>query len=206
MDQRAYWNEFYGQNLITGPSDFAKWVSLQPYLKNLHLIDWGCGSGRDGLFLTNIMKKVTLVDNSDSAIRRVKQRIEQEQILNAEVLVSDVGKDSKIEINSDVGIIHYARFFLHAIDDNKLSTYINSVSLIGKEQSSRFATFEYRVEDLDENLEYTFGNHRRWLRNKDVVSEIMSNLGWALKVEEVSRDFAIFQKEKPLVARQVFIQ
>jgi len=205
MDQRTYWDEFYASNRIEEPSDFAMWVGGQSQFIGTHLVDWGCGSGRDGLYLAKYMERVTLIDNSEIAIQSVNQRIMFEHISNAKGFVEDIREQESMAGSVNQTVVHYARFFLHAIDDQALLNFINLISRFGQSKNMRRAAFEYRIEDLDSNLEYVYGNHERWLRSPEFVTSLMRDAGWQLENEIIGRDLAVFREERPLVARQFFL-
>ena len=204
MDQRDYWDRFYAQSKIEEPSSFAIWVGNQTDFAGKHLVDWGCGSGRDGLYLAKFMDKVTLIDNSEVAIQNVNRRISSEKLTNAHGLVEDIhARELKLN-NVGQTLLHYARFFLHAIDDQGLLDFIQLISTLEAAIDTRLAVFEYRILDSHLDLEYVYGNHERWLRSPEFVTELMTSAGWQLKNEIVGRDLAVFHEERPLVVRQTF--
>lgn len=204
MDQRTYWDRFYASTKIEDPSDFAIWIGNQSQFAGKHLVDWGCGTGRDGLYLAKFMEHITLVDNSEIAIQNVNKRILSEQIRNAKGFVKDIQMRESLLGNVSNSIIHYARFFLHAIDDQCLANFIRLISGFEKFNNLGWAVFEYRILDSQVDLEYVYGNHQRWLRSPEYVSTIMEEAGWRLETELISREFAVFQEERPLVTRQIF--
>lgn len=204
MDQRTYWDQFYTNTKIENPSDFAIWISNQSQLLGKHLVDWGCGSGRDGLYLAKFMDQITLVDNSEMAIQSVNERILYEHIGNAKGFVKDIQAQDSLLENLSNCVIHYARFFLHAIDDQGLANFIRLISSFEKSDNVAWASFEYRIMDPQDDLEYVYGNHQRWLRSPEYVATIMKEAGWQLETEFIGREFAVFHEERPLVARQIF--
>lgn len=66
---QAYWNAYY--TVHTGqseePSEFAKSI-VDKMIVGRHLLELGCGNGRDSLFFLKNGLKVTAVDASDVAI------------------------------------------------------------------------------------------------------------------------------------------
>lgn len=68
------------------------------------VIEFGCGEGRDSIFLAKSGFDVTAIDNAPSAIQRAKERANEEGI-NANFIVSDVTDLTGIPDNSyDLGV------------------------------------------------------------------------------------------------------
>lgn len=204
MNQTKYWDDFYSHGLVLEPSNFAKWVQTFFDLENFQLLDWGCGNGRDGLFLSKFADNLVMLDSSVNAISFIRGEIDKRRITNAIAQVFDVNN-----VNNSVDfvtrdVLHYARFFLHAIDDLGLINFFNHLSKFASKSESSFAVFEYRVEEDSENLFFIYGDHSRWLRDPSMVVQQMLICGWKLRFEHIGRDLAVFKDENPLIARQVF--
>ena len=67
-----YWNNFYKNKINMLPTQFAVFVANEYPEKN-NVIDFGCGSGRDTLFLAKFYKKVIGIDASNEIIARNKK-------------------------------------------------------------------------------------------------------------------------------------
>ena len=64
--EKEYWDTFYKQEKtksdILPPSQFAAFTAGMLSTKESLIIDYGCGTGRDSIFLTNYAEKVIAVD------------------------------------------------------------------------------------------------------------------------------------------------
>ncbi len=204
MNQSSYWDDFYAQGVNLEPSSFAMWLQTYINLKTFELLDWGCGNGRDGLFLSQFAAKVVMFDSSSKAISVINDVIKKESITNSIAQVFDINNSNNYEDFDGGDIVHYARFFLHAIDDSGMSNFFRHLNEISKKMNRSLAVFEYRIEEDQENLYYTYGNHSRWLRAPSTIVREMSDRGWELKFEDIGKGLAVFGEENPLIARQVF--
>jgi len=204
LNQTRYWDDFYSHGAYLEPSSFAKWVQTYIKLGNFQLFDWGCGNGRDGLFLSKFAKEVVMLDSSSTAISDISGEINKKGIKNSRAEIFDINDSNDYENFVLHDVIHYARFFLHAIDDAGLVNFFNHLSEFAHRSEHCLAVFEYRVEENSENLYFIYGNHSRWLRNPSSVSQHMLNRGWEVKFENIGKDLAVFKDENPLIARQVF--
>jgi hypothetical protein len=204
VNQSDYWNQFYQKFEVTAPSDFAVSISDSLDLFNLHLIDWGCGSGRDGLYLSGFAKKVSLIDSSSEAIRNIQKVLVEKNISNADACVLDISATSDLPFRLNENILHYARFFLHAINDEGLNSFINLISCNSSAGFLHQAAFEYRILDSSQSITYTYGNHSRWLRSPLDITNAMNHRGWNLVSEVIGKNLAVFNEENPTVVRQIF--
>ena len=71
---KHYWNEYYTHNpasIDNKPSEFAKYIEADYlYEKNpAHILELGCGNGRDSLFFLSKGHKIIAIDESDVAIK-----------------------------------------------------------------------------------------------------------------------------------------
>ncbi|MBQ9361462.1 MAG: adenylyl-sulfate kinase [Lachnospiraceae bacterium] len=113
---RKYWNQFY-MRLKSGldkPSDFAVEVNkrLRPHS---HIMELGCGNGRDSLFFLSQGHSVIAVDGSDAAIDRLNGLTATDK--NALFVCDDFVKCHALyQMQYDCV---YSRFTLHAIDDDQ---------------------------------------------------------------------------------------
>ena len=204
MNQSGYWDDFYTQGISLEPSGFAVWLQKYIDLKNFELFDWGCGNGRDGLFLSEFAAKVVMLDSSKKAISVINDVIDKKGITNSIAQVFDINESIKYEGLDEGAILHYARFFLHAIDDAGLTNFLHHLTEISNKGDRSLAVFEYRIEEDSENLYYTYGNHSRWLRTPSTIVQRMFDRGWELIFEDIGKGLAVFGDENPLIARQVF--
>jgi len=66
------------------------------------VLDMGCGSGRNALYLSQLGFEVTAVDNNPNAIQRLQQIVAEENINNIQAQVYDL---NQAEFSEDYGFI-----------------------------------------------------------------------------------------------------
>ena len=113
---RNYWNQFYTdiKEGLTEPSQFAKDIVGQ-LIPGKHLLELGCGNGRDSLFFLKNGLRVTAVDASDIAVENLNNIV----VNNDDALfVCDnfVKCQSLYQLKYDY---IYSRFTLHAINEEQ---------------------------------------------------------------------------------------
>jgi len=112
--------------------------------RNVHLLDFACGTGRITEFLENHVKTSTGVDVSDSMLAVARKKLKRTEIIKADITVENILKPRKFNL------ITAFRFFLNA------------------EPELRSATIKALVELLDEDGYLVFNNHQNsgspWIR------------------------------------------
>ena len=106
--------------------------------RDVHLLDFACGTGRITALLENRAKTSTGVDVSDSMLAIARERLKRTQIIKADITVQNVLKPRKFNL------ITAFRFFLNA------------------EPELRCGALRALVEVLDEDGCFVFNNHRNW--------------------------------------------
>ena len=106
--------------------------------RDVHLLDFACGTGRITALLEKRVKTSTGVDVSGSMLAIAREKLKRTQIIEADITVQNVLKPRKFNL------ITAFRFFLNA------------------EPELRTATLRALVEVLDEDGYFVFNNHRNW--------------------------------------------
>lgn len=173
-ENAAYWDKFYGDQQVPGtPSDFAVFVAQQfPHLA--FVVDVGCGNGRDSSFFLGLGVPVLSVDQSEVAIEALQQKhvgenlvsfaadIEsQDLILKIDTWLQSMGSESE-------GII-YARFFLHAINDQQEDAFLDAVSKWAKVRPIAIC-LEFRTHRDAERKKVTAHHYRRYMDPEAFIS------------------------------------
>lgn len=109
MDKN-YWENIYAkQNKEFFPSLFAQYVVKQFDIKGKHLVELGCGNGRDALYFAREEARVLAIDQCENAFELMKYRCNK--IENIEFLCADFTMLDKLPQHDIV----YSRFTLHSI-------------------------------------------------------------------------------------------
>lgn len=128
---KEYWNEYYkslGYDRIE-PSDFAQYIVMELPLKS-HILELGCGNGRDSLFFLDKGHDVIAVDSSNTAIDMLNRLTQG--FRNAMFICDDFVKCSTLY--QMIYDCIYSRFTLHAITDEQETELLNNVrSSLGRD-------------------------------------------------------------------------
>ena len=112
--------------------------------RDVHLLDFACGTGRITEFLENRVKTSTGVDVSGSMLAIAREKLKQTEIIEADITAENILKPRKFNL------ITAFRFFLNA------------------EPELRYSAMETLAELLDEEGYLVFNNHQNsgspWLR------------------------------------------
>ncbi|SET78221.1 class I SAM-dependent methyltransferase [Geodermatophilus poikilotrophus] len=203
--QRDYWEDFYGSadvdRVPPAESGFASWVT-QRLPETAGIVDVGTGTARDARFFARSGRRVLAVDYSSAAIDRGRDLARREgwaadfEVVN----LADLHQVAELAAGLDPHVDWhlYARFLIHAIDDqarSNLWTLAGAVARRGGE-----CWFEFRTS-RDEREQHVFGEHfRRYLDPEHVALEAKER---ELKVLELveGRGLAPYGDEDPWVAR-----
>lgn len=210
---KKFWDEYYkngaGQNVfLEEPSYFARDVSakLKPAM---HILDIGCGNGRDGLYFAELGCDVTLCDYSQNAIAHCDS-VANEKLLNVTTQVLNItdGADTVAFAKSHAQLydVVYARFFLHAISDlGRKNLFFLSKNVL---KQGGVLLVEYRAlpegvrqQDYETKIRYENGKHFRRLLSRVEVDAEANQAGLVIESSFVSYGLAKFRNEDPLIGR-----
>ena len=203
MELKNYWDNFYKSKFNLLPSQFAVFVANE-YPEKKSLIDFGCGLARDTIFFKKFYENVIGIDSSSQAIN-LNKNLEKSfknltfllnDLSNVQSLVNVIQKTLKDVENS----IFYARFFLHAIDENVENNFLNIYKFL-KTNNSLLAV-EFRTIE-DRNLKKEFGNHyRRFIDPNQFISKL-NTLGISVIYFREGQGFAKYKSDDAYVARLI---
>jgi SAM-dependent methyltransferase len=207
-----YWDDFYASRSDTPdqPSDFAHWLADRLGEIDL-LLEFGCGAGRDAIFFGKSKTRlVVATDASQAALTRLESRAEYLTLSNLITRQTSLALPASLSrlshaldelresFDGAVRTVFYSRFLLHAVSEDSQQNLFNFVATQAR-QGDVFAA-EYRAADL-ETHQYVFGTHYRRPNDPDQVAQMCRNSGFTTVESFLSNDFAVYQSERPLVAR-----
>lgn len=202
-----YWNSFYaGKNLsfLALPSQFATFALGEILTGDWGgdridgVIEFGCGNGRDSHFFSSYGLEVLAIDASVEAIEICQAR---NQYVNASFLsrrATESGPDIEAFLVGKKKIAVYARFFMHAINDEDQQEFLRILGRNLPEGCPLF--FEYRTL-ADAEQEKIFGDHyRRYLDHEKTLLSI-EDAGFSVIYEVEGRGLAKYKDEDAKVGR-----
>ena len=191
-----YWNDYYANRKAdfeskSEPSLFAC-AMLQKYMKSgEHLVELGCGNGRDSLYFAKNGLHVTGIDASKVAIKKLQEEI----LLDNCLFICDdfVSADSIYQIQYDYC---YSRFTLHAINEQQETQILKKAYDMLKENGYLFIEArsvndkKYGVGlEVERNAYISDGHYRRFIILSELVSKL-ENIGFIIIESAESDKFA----------------
>ncbi len=173
-ENAAYWDKFYGdQQGPTTPSDFALFVARQ-FPQLAFVVDVGCGNGRDSSFFLGLGVPVLAVDQSEVAIGALQKKHVGENLVSFAANIESPDLIFKIDrwlksIESNCEGIIYARFFLHAINDEQEDAFLDAVSKWAKIHPITIC-LEFRTQHDAQRTKVTAHHYRRYMDPKAFLS------------------------------------
>lgn len=207
MPETGYWDRYYQSQQQPGvlvPSQFATFVASEFLGAATHIVDIGCGNGRDTVFFGRQGFKVLGVDGSSQAVAlcRKKARSEDVEFLCNEV--SDPLLSEKLRaFVLGAPVVFYARFFLHAIDEAAEAAFLRAVrSACGSTDS---VAVEFRTKRDEAQAKVTPNHYRRFIDPMDFM-EAAHKAGFRISYYVEGFGYAKFRNDDAHVARFILTQ
>ena len=207
ITEKEYWNKFYQEHskniLFSIPSQFCCLMATE-INTDKGIAEFGCGNGRDSIFLARHGFDVVAMDLSSEAI--TQNNSNTKDYPNIAFYSGDVSKQEDVNllldkaraISKDKNTVVYSRFFLHSLDDAQENSFLQSLSetLIKEDQ----IYFEFRTNQ-DENTKKVYENHFRRFVHADKFLEKLKQHGFEVNYHIEGIGMAKFKNEDPVVAR-----
>ncbi|MCI0992919.1 class I SAM-dependent methyltransferase [Pseudomonas corrugata] len=206
VEKSSYWDSFYSsrkRGAPAYPSQFAAFAVNE--LTDVDgVIEFGCGNGRDSEFFAACGFDLLGLDASVEAIELCRSRSAHEHTRYVQCLAGAARDEIKGFLKNKRKVAVYARFFLHAIDENEAGAFLDLLSVLLPAQSQVF--FEYRTTD-DAEQEKIFGtdHYRRYVDHRVMVADI-ERAGFHVTYQIEGRGLAKFRDEDAKVGRCVALK
>lgn len=177
-----YWSTFYKNFNETSPSNFACFVVnyFNEYGKKIHLLDIGCGNGRDSYYLSKHYP-VTGIDISNVPNTTNSQ---------LRFIQGDM-----TDLNKNPYDVIYSRFTFHSISNEQQEKLIQSI------EPNTFLCIETR-SIKDKNEYRIFGDaHYRNLTDMVYLVALLEKYQFTILYSIESKDLAVYKDENPTCIR-----
>jgi len=206
---KDYWNGYYTHNpasIDNKPSEFAKYIeAVFLYEKNpAHILELGCGNGRDSLFFLSKGHIVTAIDGSSVAIEMLNRIIDS----NKALFICDDFVRSKALCQMKYDCI-YSRFTLHAISEEQEDELLDNVRHSLKNNGilaieARTTNDELYGKGIEtEKDTFLYDEHYRRFINVDDCRNKLEKMGFDVIYLEESNGFSKTRNSDPVLMRCV---
>lgn len=207
-----YWKSHYSNFNLNKPSDFCLTILASNFIDGTDLvIELGCGNGRDGQMLSQRVKNYIGIDLASEALSKAEDYFKKSNLdKNYRFICGDFSKINFEDLAKNYKkVLIYSRFSLHSINfESELSLFQNILAM--NRNSSVLMAIEARTiyDELYGKGNYIeknafFSDHfRRFIDPCYFLNYVVENF----KVIEfhISRGFAKYNEENPLVMRSTF--
>ena len=212
LKEKKYWNKFYTDNINNKefmiPSQFCCLMATE-IESGKSIAEFGCGNGRDSIFLARHGFNIMAMDLSDDVVAINNDKSKDYD--NISFFCGDVSRQEDVSMllsetrlhSKTKNIIIYSRFFLHSLDDRQEDIFLGALS--DEMIEGDIIYFEFRVnEDLATKKIYE--NHFRRFVNSDKLLERLISLNFDISYHTVGIGMAKYHKEDPVVARVITVK
>ncbi|MET1061153.1 MAG: class I SAM-dependent methyltransferase [Nocardioides sp.] len=203
-----YWGDFYrsraSDRVPTTPTPFATWVAdrLEP---RQHVLDVGCGNGRDSVYFAEQGHRVTALDGTMLARRLTRRLATQHSTrvtpkeLNLTDLFSTLTSGARFARLKKPPQI-YARFLLDAVEGDTRQNFFRWARMIQRRGGLTYVEFRTWQGTLRARA---FPFHYRALLDPDRVVAEIQRYGGSVVHRDEGVGLAPFENENPRICRLV---
>lgn len=210
-NEADYWNNFYDRKFsVSVPSQFCCLVATEAP-KNRPFVEFGCGNGRDSLYIASQGFRVFSGDLSNKAV----ENLQNISCPNATFSICDVSNPDHVQAlvnlarseaneSDNFNLTLYNRFFMHALDEQQEYAYLKAVSDATKSGDTFY--MEYRCS-FDKTLEKEHGklHYRRYIETDKLV-DLLKTLDFSIEYEITGQGMAKYKTEDPFVSRIICVR
>lgn len=201
-----YWDSYYKKRQAPiNPSSFALFCNENYLDKNSHVLEFGCGNGRDSFYFSKT-HRVTAIDESRVVVEASRTRATQEGILSLDFLHGEFGR--KISgLPNEIDAV-YGRFVIHAMPEDAETRVLLEAWRLLKNGGKLFLEFRTIDDPLMakgtqlSGTERITDHYRRFIDFKEFCTKL-SLLGFNLEFAIEKQGLATHGSDDPVVGRIV---
>jgi SAM-dependent methyltransferase len=206
LNRVQYWDSYYGKRKAPiNPSSFALFCNENYFDRHCHLLEFGCGNGRDSFYFSKA-HRVTAIDESRVVIEANRRRAMQEGVLNLDFFHGEFGREIPglpIEVDAV-----YGRFVVHAMPEDAESRALRESRRLLRNGGRLFLEFRTTRDPLMAkgaqlgDSERLTDHYRRFIDFKEFCARL-SSLGFDLEFAIEKQGLAAYGDDDPIVGRVV---
>lgn len=199
----AHWRQFYRDHQIEGGSSFARFVAdrLPP---GSRVLDIGCGTGRDSIYLAARGHTVAGADLSTEAVEQAQGAARRAGVDRTRFERLDASSRPDLDrlitgLSAVTQPVVYLRFVLHSVDESTEDALL--AGLVDALPGGFLLAAEFRTT-RDGKLPKVYGDHyRRYVDEQAFASKLRHRWGFEIEHLEAGRGLSPYQGEDPHLAR-----
>ena len=206
-----FWNKHYQKFSVQQPSTFSSYCVTRYLKREDVVVELGCGNGRDGMTLAEVVSHYAGIDACHVAIESFSKKIDLHQDTqrsNIELLQEDFTSiDFSRFAKNNERLVIYSRFSLHSINYEEVGRLLSNIEKI--DHSSWIFMFEARTifdefygvgKEIGKH-EFESDHYRRFIDPAEFLKEASTRFN--VRYFEVADGLAKFGNENPIVMRGV---
>ncbi|WP_115707399.1 SAM-dependent methyltransferase TehB [Legionella sainthelensi] len=170
MPQR-YFNKKYGLGAAHSDLVYVYQVYLR-HLQSLTILDVGCGSGRNLLYLTKMGHKVTGIDYNQSALQTIQDIVQKEALSGVDCILHDLNHPLKLKPNCFDLMI--ATVTLQFLESQRVPELLGELQDVTNKNGYHFLIFPIQ-SDL-----YSLPGSFTFLPKKEELYHLYQDRGWSI--------------------------
>jgi adenylylsulfate kinase-like enzyme/SAM-dependent methyltransferase len=209
LNRIQYWNSYYlRRKAPINPSSFALFCSANYFNKNCHILEFGCGNGRDSFYFSKT-HRVTAIDESTVVVAANRARALQEGVLSLDLFHGEFGKFIPGLPNAVDAI--YGRFVIHAMSEEAETRVLRESWRLLRNGGRLFLEFRTTRDPLMINgtqlgrNERITDHYRRYIDFEEFCKKLIS-LAFNLEFAVEKQGLAAHGCDDPVVGRIVAVK
>ena len=206
--ETVYWANFYARTGVATASTFFEKVNGWPDIPG-HIIDIGCGDGRDSHAFASAGRSVVGLDRSAIGVQHARDKALELGLADrvrfevCDVAVADDVRAVLASAMADpaVPVVFYLRFFLHSVPEDVQETLMQTIADVARPGDMLAAEFR---TDKDEARSKTFGGHyRRFQSGPGFGRGLREKYRFEVLDEQEGTGLSVYKNEDPELYRVI---
>jgi SAM-dependent methyltransferase len=206
--QTVYWANFYARTSVATGSTFFERVNGWPDIPG-HIVDIGCGDGRDAHAFASAGRSVLGLDRSEIGVQHARDKAEELGLGDrvrfeiCDVSVADDVSQMLAGATADpaVPVVFYLRFFLHSVPEDVQETLMQTIADVAR--PGDMVAAEFRT-DKDQARSKTFTGHFRRFQNGPAFGQALRDrYGFTVLDEQEGTGLSVYGDEDPELYRVI---
>jgi len=201
-----YWDLYYKKRKAPiNPSSFALFCNENYLDRNCHILEFGCGNGRDSFYFAKT-HRVTAIDESTVVVAANRTRAMQEGVLSLDFINGEFGREV-LGLPNEVDAV-YGRFVIHAMPEDAETRVLRESWRLLRNGGKLFLEFRTTRDPLMAKgvqiggAERITDHYRRFIDFKEFCAKL-SYLGFGLEFSVEKQGLAAHGSDDPIVGRIV---